>query len=285
MSAKKKVLAPEMELVLGAGGVKGYGHIGVLKSIEKHGIAISDVTGVSIGALIAALYCNGYTADEILRILAKETFLQEGARTLRRWQDALTLRSVFSSALTNLGPLMRKVVHKYKLVPSKRLKIVAYDVRSLSPVLFTGENCDDLGLAIASSCSVPLVMQPVVNGLAERKSVLVDGALHHTHPVQFCKGPAIVSKLGFASRLPLESLPAAEMLLHFAEMANCLVLDWYFGDPDGKHILIDAGMPDVATLSFSSSEKTCRKMVLHGERQTDRKLKRLVTARRLPLVS
>lgn len=274
-----------MELVLGAGGVKGYGHVGVLRSIEKHGIAIGDVTGVSIGSLIAAFYCNGFSAEEIRRILEKETFLQEGARTLSRWRDALTLEAVLSGGMTRLGPIMQRVVHKYKLKPGKHLKIMAYDVRSLSPVVFAGGDFD-LSLAIASSCSVPLVMQPVINSIkSERTSVLVDGAIHHTHPVQFCKGPAIVSKLGFASRLPLESLPAAEMLLHFAEMANCLVLDWYFDDPDKKHILIDAGMPEVATLSFSSSEKTCQKMVLHGERQADRKLKRLATGGRLPLVS
>ena len=284
MSTSRKILAPRMELVLGAGGVKGYGHVGVIRSIEKQRIAIGDVTGVSIGSLIAAFYCNGYNAEQIRTILEKETFLQEGAQTLRRWRKALTLDAVLAAGLTNLGPIMQKVVSKYKLDSGKGLKIVAFDIRSRSPVLFSGKDYD-LSLAIASSCAVPLVMQPVINGISSQKSLLVDGAIHHTHPVQFCKGPAIVSKLGFASRLPLESLPAAEMLLHFAEMANHLLLDWYFEDPDPQHILIESGMPEVGTLSFSSSEKTCQKMVQHGERQADSKLKRLRRAGRLPLVS
>lgn len=279
-SNKKHIQAPTMELVLGAGGVKGYGHVGVLKSIEKNRIAIGDVTGVSIGSLIAAFYSNGYKADEIQEILAREAFLQEGAATLQRWQDALTLRALQSAGLVNLAPIMQRIVRKYKLVPNERLKIVAYNISTLSPVLFSGENYN-LARAIAGSCSVPLVMCPVFERLKDSRQEhkLVDGCVYHTHPSDFCKGPAIVSKLGFARRLPSEWLPPAQMLMHFAELANCLLLDWYFEDPDSRHILIEAGLPDVGTMSFNSSAQKCKEMVAYAERAADRKLKRAKLAR------
>jgi predicted acylesterase/phospholipase RssA len=275
-SKKKKSHAPEMELVLGAGGVKGYGHVGVLKSIEKNRIAIGEVTGVSIGSLIAAFYSNGFTAAQIHEILAREAFLTEGAATLQMWQDALTLKGLQSAGLVNLAPIMQRIVKKYKLVPNSRLKIVAYNISSLSPVLFSGENYN-LAKAIAGSCSVPLVMRPVIERLkgSAQKQTLVDGCVYHTHPSDFCKGPAIVSKLGFASRLPSEWLPPAQLFMHFAELANCLLLDWYFEDPrsDRNHILIQSGLPDVASMSFNSSSKKCLEMVAHGERQADLKLR------------
>lgn len=264
-----------MELVLGAGGVKGYGHVGVLKSIEKHKIPISEVTGVSIGSLIAAFYCNGFSAEEIRQILAKEAFLKEGAQALERWQDALTPLAVQHAGLINLGPIMQELVRKYDLKPNRRLKIVAYNVKTFSPVLFSGSKYN-LGLAIAGSCSVPLVMRPIIDRIrhnSQQKEICVDGFLHHTHPSQFCKGPAIVSKLGFASRLPSEFLPAPEMLLHLLELANSMFLDWYFEDPDSQHILVESGLPDVASLSFSVSERKCREMVRHAEHSANSQFK------------
>ncbi len=273
-----------MELVLGAGGVKGYGHVGVLRSIEKHKVAIGYLTGVSIGSLIAAFYVNGYSANDIETILAEEDFLKEGALTLRRWRKAMTAQALFSAGFTNLLPIVQKLVRKYELRPDPRLKTVAFDLRSLSPVVSSG-NKFELPRMLASSMAVPIVMQPLVEKLKGTGSgLLVDGALFHTHPSHFCKGPAIVSKLGFATRLPLETLPPEEMLLHFAEMANFMVLDWLFDDPAKKHILIESGMKEVATLSFSSSQKTCKKMVDYGEQMADRALKKAMAAGRLPLV-
>lgn len=277
MSARKrKSQVQAYELVLGAGGVKGYGHVGVLKSIEKHEIEISDVIGVSVGSLIAAFYCNGYKAAEIAKILEQERFLEEGAQTVKRFQDAVTLKDLQARALTNLAPLMEKLVRKYELLPQDRLKVLAYNVSSLEPVLFCGKNYN-LARALAASCSVPFVMRPVrerIGGATDEK-VLVDGFLHHTHPSNFCKKRALVSKLGFASRLPAEWLPPAQMLLHFAELANCLLLDWFFEDPERKHILIESGSPDVATMSFSSSKAKCVEMIAYGERQADRILRKL----------
>lgn len=45
-------------LVLGGGGARGAAHIGMLKSIQEAGIPIDMVGGVSIGALMGALWCS-----------------------------------------------------------------------------------------------------------------------------------------------------------------------------------------------------------------------------------
>src|SRR3990167_2949712 len=54
-----------IDLVLGAGGVKGFGHIGVLRALRDLKVEISSVTGVSVGSLIAAMYTNGLSLDQI----------------------------------------------------------------------------------------------------------------------------------------------------------------------------------------------------------------------------
>lgn len=271
----KKTCPPaSFELVLGAGGVKGYGHVGVLKAIAKHKLSISSTLGVSIGALIAAFYANGFSASEIEKILAEESFLAEGSKTLRRWQSALTLSSVQAQGLSNLLPVTSRLVEKYELKANGKLKIVAYNATTLSPVLFSGSSYN-LGKALAASCSVPFVMSPVIDQIANQKQVLVDGFLYHPQPVSFCRGPAIISKLGFASRLPSEWLPVRELFLHLAEQANSPLLNWYFGDsPNKAQILIDSGLPDIASMSFSTSAKKCREMVLFGESQADLRFKK-----------
>lgn len=60
------------------GGAKGLVHIGALKFLERHReINIAGVSGTSAGALIAALYAVGYTADEIASKDGSSTLLSD----------------------------------------------------------------------------------------------------------------------------------------------------------------------------------------------------------------
>ncbi len=61
-------MTKSVELVFGAGGVKGYFHIGLLKAIEELGILVDKVTGVSVGAIVASFYTNGMNSDQILKL-------------------------------------------------------------------------------------------------------------------------------------------------------------------------------------------------------------------------
>ena len=53
-------------LALGSGGLRGAAHIGVLKSLERHGLRPYCLSGSSAGAVIAALYSAGYTVPELV---------------------------------------------------------------------------------------------------------------------------------------------------------------------------------------------------------------------------
>ena len=55
-------------LALAGGGVKGAGHIGVIKALEENGIEIGYIGGTSIGSIVASLYSMGYTTDEMLKL-------------------------------------------------------------------------------------------------------------------------------------------------------------------------------------------------------------------------
>ncbi|MEP7154893.1 MAG: patatin-like phospholipase family protein [Betaproteobacteria bacterium] len=59
---------PRIALVLGAGGPRGFAHVGVLKVLEANGIDADLVVGASIGAMIGALYADRTPSSEIERI-------------------------------------------------------------------------------------------------------------------------------------------------------------------------------------------------------------------------
>jgi NTE family protein/lysophospholipid hydrolase len=52
-------------VVLSGGGARGFAHIGVLRALDEAGIPIDFLSGVSAGALVAALYGIGLPYDEI----------------------------------------------------------------------------------------------------------------------------------------------------------------------------------------------------------------------------
>ena len=52
-------------LALSGGGAKGFAHLGVFKAMEECGLKPGLIAGTSVGALMGALYADGYTADEI----------------------------------------------------------------------------------------------------------------------------------------------------------------------------------------------------------------------------
>lgn len=59
---------PSVALILSGGGARGFAYIPVLEELERRGIPIDKVYGTSIGSLIGALYCAGYSPKEMMEI-------------------------------------------------------------------------------------------------------------------------------------------------------------------------------------------------------------------------
>jgi NTE family protein len=55
----------KLGVALGAGGAKGYAHVGVLQTLEQAGYTIDYVGGSSIGAFVASLLALGHGAEEV----------------------------------------------------------------------------------------------------------------------------------------------------------------------------------------------------------------------------
>jgi hypothetical protein len=285
----------QIEVVLGGGGIKGFGHIGLLKAVQERGINVGVVTGISIGSAVAAFYTNGYAPDDIAEI-----FLKEVRRLKPR---SLGLRVRLRNPAVNffdINALFVDVTKKYKLKANNNLRILSYNPVRRKPVIFEGTDYD-IATAIAASCSVPGVMRPVWFGQQDTvgkiitvirswrgktdEGILVDGGLHHPHPSEFTTSAAIISKLGFASELPSDWLDPIDLVFHLLEQGSARVLNWYYPDPDdGKHIIVPVGMPDVACLSFGLPKKKCLRMVDFGHQQALTILEPAILDGRIPLI-
>ena len=67
----KKERTIKLGLALGSGGAKGYAHLGALKAFEENGIEFDMVAGASIGSIVGAFYCDGYTTTDIEELLKR----------------------------------------------------------------------------------------------------------------------------------------------------------------------------------------------------------------------
>lgn len=273
------------EVVLGAGGIKGFGHLGFLEAIETRRVNVAKITGVSAGSLVAALYTNGYSTDEMAEIYLGERMHSALTAAVNHPMRMLNpLR--YLTGLVDIRSAIEDIVQKYDLRPNRNLRIVAYNVWRREPIVFEGTRYD-LATALAASCAVPGVMRPVwykpecgsdpkfVTRNAAKsmphKGILVDGGVHHMNPAHLCKGPAIVSSLGMATKLPSELFGVVDWAFHMAEYMCSSFFNSLF-NVTPEHVVIPVGMPDVGGLCFGINNQKCQDMIDYGRRIADRYL-------------
>jgi NTE family protein len=155
-------------LVLGGGGCRGYGHIGVIRALEKNRLKPDLVVGSSAGSLVGALYAAGLGSDELGRLGRRLT-----PNMLRDW--------IFPKLGIFGGDAIRRFVdatvgeRSIESLPI-RFAAVATDLRDGAQKIF---DRGDLGLAVEASCSAPGLIEPVIsNG-----GVYVDGNISAPVPV------------------------------------------------------------------------------------------------------
>ncbi|MBS1606447.1 MAG: patatin-like phospholipase family protein, partial [Bacteroidetes bacterium] len=61
-------------LTLSGGGMRGIGHLGVIKALEEVGLKPSVLSGSSAGAIIACFYSAGYAFDDLLTMAETTNF-------------------------------------------------------------------------------------------------------------------------------------------------------------------------------------------------------------------
>lgn len=143
--------APRVALVLGAGGPRGYAHIGVMRVLEEAGVEVDLVVGTSVGALLAVLWAHGLDAAQIDQLST-----QGGPTTLfdfslfadRGWVRGQRLQDYVNTQLENtaLEALPRRAI------------VVAARREDQHARFFQRGNA---GVAVRASSAMPGIISPV----------------------------------------------------------------------------------------------------------------------------
>lgn len=164
-----------MHLSFTGGGARGYAHIGFLKAIEELALKPGEVSGSSIGSLMAALYARGYSASEI-----EERLLNLKLKEIRRYDYRhISRHRMKALGFWDLSPY-QSLIHKwlagarFKEMPI-RLFIQATDLTHFRYVAFSASTHPEMevSFAVRASCSYPCIITPV----RYEGAVLVDGGV------------------------------------------------------------------------------------------------------------
>jgi predicted acylesterase/phospholipase RssA/CRP-like cAMP-binding protein len=194
-------------LALGTGAARGLAHIGVIRVLEREGIAVDVVAGSSMGSLIAAAWAVGKSADEMeaiaLRIKGKRAFLK-------------LLDPVFPGSGIIRGMRVQNFLHTIvddltfadTFIP---LKIIASNLTTMEEVVFEQGRLID---AIRASISIPGVFRPV----SSNGHKLIDGGITDPVPVN------VLAKAGVTKIIAVNTIPNIEEMKqrerHRTEMAR-----------------------------------------------------------------
>jgi NTE family protein len=259
-------------VVFSGGGSKGLYHIGILKALEENQIPVDYVAGTSMGAIIAGLYAIGYTPAEM-----EQLFLSD---QVKLWMTG-QIESQYSYYFNRMKPRQEMIalpldlrgrkniaVLPTNLVPSTQIdmafnqmfaaataasernfdnllvpfRCVAADIYGKKEVVFRD---GDIGEAIRSSMSIPLVFKPI-----RVDSVLYfDGGIYNNFPWQTLEedfSPDVYIG-GKCIREIVD--PDEGNLIDLVEALTMTRTD--FNLPEGRSVLIDRVFEDVSVIDFS----------------------------------
>ncbi|WP_432694896.1 patatin-like phospholipase family protein [Marinobacterium sp. YM272] len=158
-----------VSLVLGAGGARGYAHIGVIAELEARGYEIVGIAGSSMGAVVGGLYAAGGLAE------------------YRRWVETLSWVDVvrlLDLSFRNVSVRGDKVFARIRdLIGDPDIEslpigytAIATDLRSSKEVWFRHGS---LLAAMRASIAIPGIVTPV----SWNQRLLVDGGVLNPLPI------------------------------------------------------------------------------------------------------
>lgn len=159
----REIVGRRTALVLGAGGAKGFAHVGALRVFERAGIEFDAIAGTSIGAIVGALVAMGWSASSV-----EGLFVNVASNP---WRTLFDLR-VPTEAFFRSKKKSELIAQYCAGVAIEEMHLpffaVAGDLTALTPVVF---RAGPLALALDASSAIPTVFRPVRHA----DSMLVDG--------------------------------------------------------------------------------------------------------------
>lgn len=156
-------------LALSGGGARGISHLGVLKGLNEIGIYPTQVSGTSAGAIVGAMYCQGYQPDEILKIILDTNYFKF-LRPAISWTGILKMTSIE-------GLFKIYLKHNDFSELNIPLTVTATDIKKGKTLYFSEGK---LIPAVMASACIPGMFEPIIY----QNKHLVDGGILNNLPVE-----------------------------------------------------------------------------------------------------
>ncbi len=212
MDDKNRKITYKLGIALSGGGARGFAHAGAFKAIDDAGFKPDIIAGTSAGALVGALYSDGYHPQEIANLFIGSEF-----KKFVEWQVPKTAIFNMSGFQKFLKKHLRAKTFEELSIP---LKVVA---TNLDEGFFTVFEKGNLIEPLMASCSIPVVFNPIkINGIN-----YVDGGLFKNFPVSVirenCKTVIGINVSPLVSKKHNDSIVnIAELTYHYMFRANTL---------------------------------------------------------------
>ncbi len=194
-------------IALSGGGARGIVHLGALQALHEMDIKPTRLAGTSAGAIIGALYCNGYTPKEIMEIFEETKFLKYISPTIGK------------AGLLNIEKTKELYLHYLPHDSFEALKyplsVAATDIEKGKTIYFSE---GALIQPILASACIPVVFNPV----AYQGHLLVDGGILNNLPAEVLR-PHCDKLIGVHSN-PYINVPKIDSMRTIIEKSLMLAL-------------------------------------------------------------
>lgn len=156
-------------IAFSGGGVRGISHLGVLQALHEVGIFPTQVSGTSAGAIVGALYCQGYSPQDILKIIVETNYF-------KFLKPAISLKGLLK--MESIEQMMKKYLPHNDFSQLKiPLSVAATDIKKGKVVYFDEGTL--ISAVMASSC-IPGMFEPIVID----QTFLIDGGVLNNLPIE-----------------------------------------------------------------------------------------------------
>ncbi len=231
-------MAKEIGLVLSGGGVRAIAHIGFIKVLLENNIVPTQVAGTSAGALVSALYANGYQPKEMIHFFKQTPFLK---------------LSMYAMNKPGIMDSEKYVSFFHKFFPQDSFEALKYPLTVTATNLITGKltyfNSGELIKPLIASSALP----PVFSPLEIKNGLYCDGGVLNNFPVESVKNKCSTILGSFVnpiSKIDKQEINSSLKLLHrvyqigldaknIKKFKKC---NYVFSPPEIKEVgVLDAG--------------------------------------------
>ena len=273
-SVARAISGTSVGLALGAGGARGWAHIGVLEVLAREGVPIDMVSGASMGAIVGGLLASGVSPLELRQTMA------EWHRRRRRLRERRFWRMHIASA-RGIEDLLRHFFGD-RTVTTTEIPYAAnaVDIESGEEVVI-GSGL--LRHAARASMAYPGWLPPFI----QDGRVLIDGATLDPVPVEACRAlgadaVVAVNVLGLngASRLS-QRWPRREFEMMARVFHLCTHAMSQMRSQRASDIVIMPNLGDATMLSFDRFDE----MVDAGRRAAEAQLPAILSSQARAIAS